>query len=99
MTDDQIIQRLDTIIAILQLAYRESIERSREQILADRVNAVILEMSVDWLPAGELTKAVSQKTGQSQRTVTRRLTGLVGMRALDRRGAGSSTAYKTTGLI
>lgn len=100
MSDSEIAQRLDKMIAILQLANYEDIERGRARIRSDKTNAAILEFAAaeKW-PAGKLIQAVSKKTGESGSTVKRRIAGLVDQGALERSGAGPSTAYKATGLV
>jgi hypothetical protein len=62
MTNEDIARRLDTIIAILQLAHREEIESARTTIRSDKVKAAILDGAKTWTPAGKLTNAVKAKT-------------------------------------
>jgi hypothetical protein len=99
MATDAIVQRLDKLIAILQLAHQDAVEAARERILADKVNKVILELTANWTTAGNLKKAAMQKTKQSQPTVERRIAGLVGQGVLEKQGAGGNVSYKSTGLI
>jgi hypothetical protein len=46
-----------------------------------------------------LIGAVNKKTGDSKRTIERRIGALVDQGALERIGAGPSTAYNATGLV
>jgi predicted HTH transcriptional regulator len=96
---DAIIQRLDKLIAILQLAHQDAIEEARVRILSDKVNKAVLELAADWTSAGDLKKAAMQKTKQSQPTVERRIAGLVAQGVLEKQGAGGNVSYKSTGLI
>lgn len=100
MTDDDIARRLDRMIAILQLANHDAIEKARATIRADTLNAAILDTAADWTPSGKLSTAVQRKEkGQSARTIARRIAALVDQGAVEKSGAGPSTKYKTTGLV
>jgi hypothetical protein len=102
-TNDQggeVLKKLDTIIAIMQLAFRDQIDVARQQMLADPIAAEILGIAAnDWVDAGELKKRVAEETKQSERTVLRRIAVLVGQRALDQAGSGRSVRYRATGII
>jgi hypothetical protein len=99
MTNEDIEQRLNTIIAILQLAHRDAIENARKAIRGDKVNAAILDATTKWTPAGKVTSAVRQKTKQSSATIGRRLATLVDQGVLDKSGGGPTTTYRATGLV
>lgn len=99
MTNEDVVQRLDTVIAVLKLAHREEIEQARAAIRSDKVNAAILDGAGDWAAAGALTKSVARETKQSDRTVRGRVAELVEDGVLAKRGGGPTTEYKTTGLI
>jgi hypothetical protein len=99
MTNDDIGRRLDTIIAILQLAHQDEIESARTTIRSDKVKAAILDFSKAWTPAGKLTSAVKNKTKQSSATISRRIGELLAVGVLEKQGGGPSTEYRSTGLI
>lgn len=99
MTNEDITRRLDTIIAILQLAHREEIESARTTIRSDKVKAAILDGAKNWTPAGKLTGAVKAKTKQSPATINRRITELLATGVLEKQGGGPATEYRATGLI
>jgi DNA-binding transcriptional ArsR family regulator len=99
MTNEDIARRLDTIIAILQLANREEIESARSAIRADKVNAAILDATTKEIPAGKLMTTVKTKTKQSPATISRRITALLEQGALEKSGGGRTTAYRATGLV
>jgi Fic family protein len=99
MTDDDIERRLDTIIAILQLAHRDEIESARATIRSDKVNKAILEGAKAWTPSGKLANTVKAKTNQSYRTINRRINDLLATGALEKQGGGRTTEYRSTGLI
>ena len=98
-TTEDLIERLDRIAAILKLAFREEIDGARTAIRADTVSAEILELTSGWVAAGQLKSSVISKTGQSKPTVERRIASLVEQGALERRGAGTATSYRSTGLV
>lgn len=99
MTNEDIARRLDTIIAILQLANREQIESARTTIRSNRVNAAILDGCKRWTPAGKLTNAVQAKTKQSYSTINRRITELLAAGVLEKQGGARATEYRSTGLV
>jgi chorismate mutase len=100
MADEEIVQRLDKLIAILQLAHYEDIERGRARILADELNAAILEAAAKRTPTAQVVAAARKTKGSpSPATIGRRIASLVDQGALARSGAGPSTAYEATGLV
>lgn len=99
MADEEITGRLDRIISLLRLAHSDAIERARESILKDDVNAKLLDMTADaFVSAGELKKKVGTATKQSEKTVQRRIQELVALGVLERRATGTA-AYRATGLL
>jgi len=99
MSDEQIVARLDTIIAILQLAHREPIEKARQEIVADPVAAELLAASADWIESGTLQDRVAGATHQSRRTVQRRIAALLTQGFLEQVGSGPTVRYRNTNLI
>jgi hypothetical protein len=98
-TNEDVIERLDKIAAILKLAHRDAIESARKTIRADKVNAAILDGSKKWTPSGKLKTAVSKKAGTSGTTYADRIAELLELGVLEKQGGGPTTQYKTTGLI
>jgi hypothetical protein len=99
MTNEDLGRRLDTIIAILQLAHQEEIESARTAIRSDKVKAAVLDGAKNWTPAGKLTNAVKATTKQSAATVTRRIAELIATGLLEKQGGGPAIQYRSTGLI
>lgn len=97
--DDRISQQLDTVISILRIAHRDEIMRTRERIRDDKVNAAILELTGDWIPAGKLKTGVMKKAKQSKPTVERRIASLLEEGVIEKQGAGGHVSYRSTGLI
>jgi hypothetical protein len=96
---NEVVERLDQIAAILRLAHRDAIERTRTAIRSDKVNAAILDGSTKWIAAGKLQAAVVSKTKTSSRTVQFRIADLLVDGLLEKRGGGPTTEYKASGLI
>ncbi len=97
---EEIVKRLDHLIAILQLAFQDQIESARQKILADPISSAIIEKaSGDWIDAGQLKSAVAAEFRQSERTVSRRIASLISQHVLEQQGLGPKTKYKATGLI
>jgi hypothetical protein len=99
MADDLVLERLDKLIAITQLAHREAIDRARERILGDDAKKAMIEMASDWTAAGDLKTRAIKESRESSATVGRRLAELVADGVLAKRGGGSNVSYKATGLI
>lgn len=99
MAEEDIIQRLDRIIAIHQLVYRAELDAARESIRREDANAAILDLTADWTPTAKLQKAVAKKAGKSERTVRDKLAELTAQGLLEQRRDGRTIAYRSTGLI
>ena len=97
-TDDEIVARLDKLVAIQQLVHREALDSARALIRSDKVNAAILDASVKLTPAGKVVAEVKRKTGQSPATINRRISALMELGLVERQGAGPATQYRSTGL-
>ena len=99
MANEDVVQKLDTIIAILKLAHREEIEAARGAIRKNDTSAAVLDGARTWTPAGKLKTAVMKKTGAGATTFTERVSDLLQLGVLEKQGGGPTTQYKTTGLI
>lgn len=100
MADPEVIERLDTIIALMNFAFSDEIERARSQFMNDPVSAAILDsLAMGPVSAGDLKEHAAKASGQSERTVLRRIASLVAQRAIAQQGSGPRTTYRTTGLF
>jgi hypothetical protein len=97
MDSDTISSRLDTIIALLKLTNRGELDIVRRQL--DDVAKALIEATADPVVIGKLKKAVAASTGQSEKTVQRRLAELTAMGVLAKSGGGSTATYRSTGLL
>jgi hypothetical protein len=98
-TNEDVIERLDRIVAILQLAHREQIESTRTALRADKANAAILDGAKKLTPAAKLKSAVMKKTGVGASTFSERVAALIELGVLEKEGGGKATQYRATGLI
>jgi Fic family protein len=98
-TNDEILARLDKLIAIQQLVHREALDSARASIRADKVNAAILDATAKLTPAGKVVTEVKRKTGQSPATINRRIGALMELGLVERQGGGPATQYRSTGLV
>jgi hypothetical protein len=97
---DQLGMQLTRIERLLAIGFASHVEEARERAgVADAVTAEILPRASGWTSAGHLKQEVGKAAPQSGRTVQRRLTHLVELGALERRGQTSSTEYRSTGLL
>lgn len=99
MGNSEITDRLDTIIALIKLAHRESLASVRQDLMDDVSGAVLDATAGGPVGAGSLKTKVAKATGQSEKTVQRRIAELVALGALAKDGAGPSVTYRSTGLI
>ena len=97
---EQLGVQLTRIERLLAFGFAQQVEEARERAgVADTVTAEILRRASGWTSAGHLNQEVGRAAQQSARTVQRRLTHLVELGALERRGQTSSTEYRSTGLL
>jgi hypothetical protein len=97
---DQVVERLDKMLALLRLAFADRIQAAREEVVSNPVNRIILERTAEgWVGAGELTRDAMKTSGQSNSAVRGRIASLVDSQILAKRGAGPKTEYRSTGLI
>lgn len=92
--------RLDTLIALFQIAHAPELGAARERIRADGANAAILDATESsWVQAGSLRDDVVLRTGLKQSAVRARIAELHAVGALERRGGGPTTEYRSTGIV
>ena len=97
---DDVVERLDLMVATLKLAYASEIEKVRERLRTDAASAAILDESSEaWVKSGDLQKKVVASSGVNARTVRRRLQELLALGAIRQQGSGALVAYRSTGLI
>jgi Fic family protein len=97
--EEEILARLDKLVAIQQLVHRDALERARASIRSDKVNTAILDATAKLTPAGNVLNEVRLKTGQSPATINRRISALMDLGLVERHGGGPATQYRSTGLV
>jgi hypothetical protein len=97
--NEDVVERLDRLIGLIELGMREQLEGGRARVRAEPTYAAILEKTDKEISAGKLISSVASKTKQSDRTVKRRVAELIEMGAIRRTGAGNSVSYQATGLV
>jgi hypothetical protein len=98
--DPDVLDRLDLMLAVLQLAHQTDIEKASVALRADDITDAILDACAnEWVAAGRLTTVVVAKTKKSERSVRDRLQSLTTKRAIKRRGGGPSVEYRSMGLV
>jgi DNA-binding Lrp family transcriptional regulator len=95
----EIVDRLDQLIGLYQLANSEVITQARDRLRADDVVAKLLDETEDWTPTGALKAKVAITTGVSEKTVQRRISELVDQKILLATGSGANRSVKSGGLI
>jgi hypothetical protein len=97
---EQLATQLTRIERLLAIGFAGQIEERRKEVgVDDAVTAAILTNTSGWTAAGVLKQASMRASGQSEPTVKRRLNRLVELGALERRGQGPSTEYRTTARL
>jgi hypothetical protein len=96
--DQGVLDRLDKVIVLLNLASRQQIEAARREVLADPISAALIDvMNDEWVGAADLRRRVAASTGQSQGPVSRRLSQLVSQGWVASSGSGGNIRYRATG--
>jgi hypothetical protein len=99
--DSAVLERLDLLVGLLELAHHDSIERARDQIRSDEINGTILDFCAEErrAPKEIVDHVLGAVPKSSSRTIQRRLRELVARRALNEQGATSDKIYVATGLV
>lgn len=98
--DDAVLERLDRIATLLEVAFSDQIERVRAELRSDPVSAAVLELVHEsWVPSGEIKRAVSKSAKVSEKTVQRSLATLVARGAIRGRGTGANLSYRSAGVL
>lgn len=96
--NDDIGRKLDAIAAILKLVHRDELDRARERVRSDKVYAAILDGTKGWTSAAKV-QAAAKKKGSARSTTSKKIVELIDLGLLEKQGGGSTTEYRSTGLI
>lgn len=98
--DDEVLERLDRIATLLEVGFSEQIERVRADVRKDPVAAAVLDAVSDgWKASGDIKRVVSTSAKVSEKTVQRALAALHDRGAVQARGTGPTTSYRSAGVL
>lgn len=96
---DVLIERLDKLTAVVMLAFDDKIAAASVNVREDAIKDAILEACASGWTGSPVVKAAAGAVGASGRTIDRRLSELVRLGAVQWRGAGPKSEYRSTGLL
>ena len=99
MADEEVVQRLDLILATLRLAFAPQLREARDEMRGNPVTAAILDATEDWTASTGIQSTVAKKTGAHAATVRARLSELADQGVLAGRGTERKMEYRRTALI
>jgi hypothetical protein len=98
--DDRLLDRLDRLTELLELVFAPQLASQRELLRSDPVDAAIFDLTATgWISTGDLQDAAAKKAGTSGRTIRTHLAALAERGLLQKRGAGRSTEFRSSGLV
>lgn len=99
-TIDPVVERLDRLVTLLELALAPQLAEARLTVRADGLDAAILDAAAgDWTEAAKLRDAVAAATGKKERAIQIHVGELINKRFLLRRGSGNYVEYRTSEVI
>lgn len=99
-TIDPVVERLDRLATLLELALAPQLADARQKVRADALDAAILDAAAgDWTEAAKLRDAVEAATGKKKRAIQIHVGELIDKRFLFRRGSGNYVEYRTSEVI
>jgi hypothetical protein len=98
--NNPVVQRLDRLTTLLELALAPQLEEARQKIRSDGLDAAIFDAAAGgWTPASQLRQAVAAATGRKQRAIQIHVGDLVDKGFLLKRGGGNHVEYFTSEVI
>lgn len=99
-TVDPLLDRIDRLTEMLELALSPQLEARRSQLRANSVDATIFDATAgDWIAAAELQRRVKKATGAEKRTLQSHLSKLIAAGHVEHRGGRRYAEYRSSGLI
>jgi len=95
----EIVNGLDTLIALIKLVYREPIKRVREQIISDPVFRVILELADGTREYSVLAEEAARRTSKHVRTVKAKISKLLEIKVIRAVRKGKKVYYVNKGIL
>lgn len=102
MTDavaEELARKLDLLIALTRVSVKDALEAERSALEADQVAKEVLATAEVWIGAGALQERVAERTGQSTKTVRRRMADLLARGVLIKQVEGRTVSYRSSGLF
>jgi hypothetical protein len=97
---DALLERVDRLTVILELALSPQLAAARSALREDPVSAAIFDLlGSEWIASASLQKTVAARTARTTRTVRERLGELADRGLIETQGAGRSTEYRGRGVI
>ena len=99
MDESAIERKLGSIASILKLAHKQQLDEIAGTVRSEPGKAAILDETREWAPGGPLVKSVAEEAKKSKRTIQTYIGELLDLGVLEKRGAGRSIEYRSTGII
>lgn len=98
-TVDPLLDRIDRLTELLELALSPQLDARRNQLRADSVDAAIFDATAgDWI-AAEVQRRVKKATGVEKRALQSHLSKLIAAGHVEHRGGRRYAEYRSSGLI
>lgn len=95
----EISQKMDMLIALFKISNRDNIKRFSAELAKDPIYSKILELSLQPISYGNLSKTVAEANKSAEITVKKKVSELKEMGALSTRREGREVFYENTGLL
>jgi hypothetical protein len=94
------LERLDRVIGILELALGPQLDSRREELRVDPVDSAVFDCTASgWIPSADLQKKVNEKVVVKPRTLQNHLARLIEAGLVEHRGGKRYAEYRSSGLI
>lgn len=97
MNDEDVIERLDTIITLLSLEKREMLQAELEEL--DDAHIDILRQTETWTEPSEFKDELAEEHEVSTRTIENKVADLVDSALLNSKGNAPATEYKRASVF
>jgi hypothetical protein len=96
----ELIDRVDRLTQILEVALAPQIEAGRALLRPNEVDAAIFDHTAGtWIATANLQKRVTKATGAKTRSIQNHLSSLVERGFVRKRGGGRSIEFRSVGVI
>jgi len=95
----EISSKLDGIFVILKISNMENLKKIKKELIKDKVNSKILQLSNGTRNYSTLSKEIAKELGVSEINVKKKISELTRIGAIIAEKSHSESYYKTTGLL